>query len=62
MWTAKLVASVVGRVSDPAGWAGPVALATVPVIPAVALAEVEGGPLSEEQQVWYAAESDRLAG
>lgn len=37
--TAKLVASVVGKVSDPNGWAGPVALATVPVVPAVALAE-----------------------
>jgi hypothetical protein len=40
MLTAKLVASVVGSVSDPSGWAGPVACLTVPVIPAVAVAEL----------------------
>jgi hypothetical protein len=37
--TMALVRGIVGRVADADGWAGPVALATVPAVPAVALAE-----------------------
>jgi hypothetical protein len=40
--TMALARNVAATVSDPSGWAGPVAMATVPLIPAVALAEGVG--------------------